>query len=163
MNKKKIIWGIVIFIFFAIIVWIDIPYIFPKNNLISKNNYDYAYKQVNAYDSSYTQENEIDSDLIDYSTWIDNTENGKVDKLVSIIDELSYKKATRPKDSSKFRLNFMASYDEDEYTTYIKDVFSITFYDDKVIGFREQDQYWEKYYKIQNKDFDIKKVMKELK
>ena len=36
MNKKKIIWGIVIFIFFAIIVWIDIPYIFPTNNLISK-------------------------------------------------------------------------------------------------------------------------------
>ncbi len=34
MNKKKIIWGILIFIFFAIIVWIDIPYIFPTNNLI---------------------------------------------------------------------------------------------------------------------------------
>ncbi len=162
-NKKKIIWGIVIFIFFAIIVWIDIPYIFPTNNLISKNNYDYTYKQVNAYDSSYTQENEIDSDLIDYSTWIDNTENGKVDKLVSIIDELSYKKARRPKDSSKFRLNFMASYDEDDYITYIKDVFSITFYDDNVIGFREQDKYWEKYYKIQDKDFDIRKVMEELK
>ncbi|HAR87224.1 MAG TPA: hypothetical protein DCR69_16005, partial [Clostridium sp.] len=96
MNKKKIIWGIVIFIFFAIIVWIDIPYIFPTNNLISKNNYDYTYKQVHAYDYTYRQEDEIDSDLLDNSTWIDNTENGKVDKLVSIIDELSYKKARRP-------------------------------------------------------------------
>ncbi len=163
MNKKKIIWGIVIFIFFAIIVWIDIPYIFPENNLISKNNYDYAYKQVNAYDSSYTQENEIDSDLIDYSTWIDNTENGKVDKLVSIIDELSYKKARRPKDSSKYSLEFVASYDEDEYTTYTEGVFYITFYDDNVIGFQEQDQHKEKYYKIQDKDFDIKKIMEELK
>ena len=57
----------------------------------------------------------------------------------------------------------MASYDEDEYTTYTKDVFSITFYDDNVIGFREQDQYWEKYYKIQDKDFDIRKIMEELK
>jgi len=57
----------------------------------------------------------------------------------------------------------MASDDEDEYTTYIEDVFSITFYDDNVIGFREQDQYWEKYCKIQDKDFDIKKIMEELK
>jgi len=162
-NKKKIIWGIVIFIFFAIIVWIDIPYIFPTNNLMSKTNYDYTYKQVRAYDYTYILENEIDSDFLDNFIRIDNNKDGEVDKLVSIIDELSYKKARRPKDSSKFRLNFMASYDEDEYTTYIKDVFSITFYDDKVIGFREQDQYWEKYYKIQNKDFDIKKVMKELK
>ncbi len=163
MNKKKIIWGIVIFIFFAIIVWIDIPYIFPTNNLISKNNYDYTYKQVNAYDYTYRQEDEIDSDLLYNSTWIDNTEDDKVNKLVSIIDELSYKKARRPKDWSKFSLNFMASYDEDEYTTYTKDVFSITFYDDNVIGFREQDQHKEKYYKIQDKDFDIRKVMEELK
>ncbi len=163
MNKKKIIWGIVIFIFFAIIVWIDVPYIFPKNNLISKNNYDYTYKQVNACDYIYTQEDEIDSDLLDNFTWIENTKDGEVDKLVRIIDELSYKKARRPKELSKYNLNFMASYDEDEYTTYTKDVFSITFYDDNVIGFQEQDQHKEKYYKIQDKDFDIRKVMEELK
>ncbi len=163
MNKKKIIWRILIFIFFAIIVWIDIPYIFPTNNLISKNNYDYTYKQVNACDYTYRQEDEIDSDLLDNFTWIDNTKDGEVDKLVSIIDELSYKKARRPKESSKYNLNFMASYDEDEYTTYTKDVFSITFYDDNVIGFQEQDQYKEKYYKIQDKDFDIWKIMTELK
>jgi len=162
-NKKKIIWGIVIFIFFAIIVWIDVPYIFPKNNLISKNNYDYTYKQVNACDYIYTQEDEIDSDLLDNFTWIENTKDGEVDKLVRIIDELSYKKARRPKELSKYNLNFMASYDEDEYTTYTKDVFSITFYDDNVIGFQEQDQHKEKYYKIQDKDFDIRKVMEELK
>ncbi|WP_346868483.1 hypothetical protein [Clostridium sp. UBA1353] len=163
MNKKKIIWGILILIFFAIIVWIDIPYIFPTNNLISKNNYDYTYKQVNACDYTYRQEDEIDSDLLDNFIRIDNTKDGEVDKLVSIIDELSYKKARRPKESSKYNLNFMASYDEDEYTTYTKDVFSITFYDDNVIGFQEQDQYKEKYYKIQDKDFDIRKVMEELK
>ena len=162
-NKRKIILGIVIFLIFAIIVWIDIPYVFPKNNLMSKTNYDYTYKQVRAFDYTYMLENEIDSDLLDNSTWIVNTENGKVDKLVSIIDKLSYKKARRPKDWSKFSLNFMASYDEDEYTTYTKDVFSITFYGDNVIGFREQDQHKEKYYKIQDKDFDIRKVMEELK
>uniref|UniRef100_UPI003217219C hypothetical protein n=1 Tax=Clostridium sp. UBA1353 TaxID=1946347 RepID=UPI003217219C len=150
-------------IFFAIIVWIDIPYIFPTNNLISKNNYDYTYKQVNACDYTYRQEDEIDSDLLDNFIRIDNTKDGEVDKLVSIIDELSYKKARRPKESSKYNLNFMASYDEDEYTTYTKDVFSITFYDDNVIGFQEQDQYKEKYYKIQDKDFDIWKIMTELK
>ncbi|GAA0765453.1 hypothetical protein GCM10008908_02040 [Clostridium subterminale] len=153
MNKKKIIWGIVIFIIFAIIVWIDIPYVFPSNNLISKKNYNYTYKQVNA----------IDLDLLDNSIWIDNTKDGEVDKLISIIDELSYKKARSPKGWSKYSLNFMASYKEDEYTTYTKDVFSITFYDDNVIGFREQEQYKEKYYKIQDKKFDIKKIMEELK
>ncbi|GAA0765315.1 hypothetical protein GCM10008908_01660 [Clostridium subterminale] len=76
---------------------------------------------------------------------------------------MSCKKARRPKDWYKYSLEFIASYDEDEYTTYTEGVFSITFYDDNVIGFREQDQYKEKYYKIQDKDFDIKKIMELLK
>ncbi|WP_346917044.1 hypothetical protein [Clostridium sp.] len=153
MNKKKIIWGIVIFIIFAIIVWIDIPYLFPSKSLISKKNYDYTYRQVRVQDL----------DSLDYSTRIDNTEDGKVDKLISIIDDLSFKKARRPKDWSEYSLNFIGSYKEDEYTTYTKDVFSITFYDDNVIGFREQEQYKVKYYKIQDKEFDIKKILEELK
>jgi len=152
-NKKKIIWGIVIFIIFAIIVWIDIPYLFPSKSLISKKNYDYTYRQVRVQDL----------DSLDYSTRIDNTEDGKVDKLISIIDDLSFKKARRPKDWSEYSLNFIGSYKEDEYTTYTKDVFSITFYDDNVIGFREQEQYKVKYYKIQDKEFDIKKILEELK
>jgi len=151
-NKKKIIWGIVIVIIFSIIVWIDIPYVFPSKNLISKKNYDYTYKQVSA----------IDLDFIDDSIWIYNTKDGEVDKLISIIDELSYKKARRPRGWSNYSLNFMASYKEDKYTTYTKDVFSITFYDDNVIGFREEVQYKEKYYKIQDKEFDIKKIIGEL-
>lgn len=120
---------------------------------MSKTNYDYTY----------ILENEIDSDLLDNLTWIDNTKDGEVDKLVSIIDELSCEKARMPKDRSKYSLEFIASYDEDEYTTYTEGVFSITFYDDNVIGFQEQDQHKEKYYKIQDKDFDIKKIMEELK
>ncbi len=68
MNKKKIIWGILILIFFATIVWIDMPYIFPKNNLMSKTNNDYTYKQVRAYDYTYILENEIDSELLDNLT-----------------------------------------------------------------------------------------------
>jgi hypothetical protein len=151
-NKKKIIWGIVIFLIFAIIVWIDIPYVFSSKNLISKNNYDYTYKRVSAIDLNY----------VEGSIWIYNTEDGDVDKLISIIDELSFKKARRPKNWSEYRLNFMATYEEDEYTSFTTDVFSITFYEDNVIGFREQDQYKEKYYKIQDKKFDIKKIIKEL-
>ena len=56
----------------------------------------------------------------------------------------------------------MATYEEDENTSFITDVFSITFYEDNVIGFREQDQYKEKYYKIQDKKFDINKIIEEL-
>lgn len=152
MNKKKIILGIVISIVIAIIVWIDIPYLFPSKNLISKNNYDYTYRQVRV----------LDLDSLDSSTRIDNTEDGKVDKLISIIDDLSFKKARRPKDWSEYSLNFIGIYKDDEYNTYAKEVFSIRFYEDNVIGFREKPEYKEKYYKIQDKKFDIKKIIREL-
>ncbi|WP_346935717.1 hypothetical protein [Clostridium sp.] len=152
MNKKKIILGIVISIVIAIIVWIDIPYLFPSKNLISKNNYDYTYRQVNIEDF----------DSVDSSTWIDNTEDGKVDKLISIIDDLSFKKAKIPKDQSEYSLNFIGTYKEDEYNTYAKEVFSIRFYEDNVIGFQEKPESIGKYYKIQDKEFDIKKIIEEL-
>jgi len=151
-NKKKIILGVVIFIVLAIIVWIDIPYLFPSKNLISKNNYDYTYIQVRV----------LDLDSLDYSTRIDNTEDGNVDKLISIIDDLSFKKARRPKDWSEYSLNFIGTYKEDEYITYTTDVFFISFYEDNVIGFREKPVCKEKYYKIQDKGFDIKKIIEEL-
>ena len=152
MNKKKIIWGVVIVFVLAIIVWIDIQYLFPSKNFISKNNYDYTYRQVRVQD--------LDSS--DYSTRIDNTEDGKVDKLISIIDDLSFKKARRPKDWSDYSLNFIGTYKEDEYITYTKEVFFISFYEDNVIGFREKPEYKEKYYKIQDKEFDIRKIIEEL-
>jgi len=151
-NKKKIIWGIVIFLIFAIIVWIDIPYVFPSKNLISKKNYDYTYRQVKIEDF----------DSIDFSAWIDNTEDGKVDKLISIIDDLSFKKTRIPKDQSEYSLNFIGTYKEDEYITYAKEVFSIRFYEDNVIGFQEKPESIGKYYKIQDKEFDIKKIIDEL-
>lgn len=82
MNKKKIIWGSVISIVLAIIIWIGIPYLFPSKNLISKNNYEYTYRQARV----------IDLNSIDDSICIDNIEAGEVDKLISIIDDLSLKK-----------------------------------------------------------------------
>lgn len=80
LNKKKIIWGTVISIVLAIIVWIEIPYLFPSKNLISKNNYDYTYRQARV----------LDLDSVDNSICIDNTEAGEVDRLISIIDDLSF-------------------------------------------------------------------------
>lgn len=152
MSKKKVIWGTVISIVLAIIVWIRIPYLFPSKNLISKNDYDYTYRQAI----------DIDLDSIDGSICIDNIETDEVDKLISIIDDLSFKKTREPKGRSTYDLTFIATYKGDEKSTYTEQVFSIKFHEDNVIGFQKKIQYKEKYYKIRNKEFDIKKIIEEL-
>jgi len=149
--NKKIIWGISTFFILAIIVWIAIPFGFQSNNLISRNNFEYSYKKAMVRDLD-NLENSI----------IDNTEAGKVDKLISVIDELSLKKTWKPNDWSNYSLSFTATYKEGETSTYTKEVFFISFYKDKVIGFKRKPQEKETYYKIQNEEFDIKKVIEEL-
>jgi len=153
LSKKKIFWGIGIFIFLAIVVSITMPYLFSSKNLISKNDYDYMYKQVHVVDFDNLL-NPID---------IDNTETGKVDKLISVIDGLALKKAMKPNDFSNYGLSFIATYRENETSIYTKEVFYISFYKDNVIGFKKKPKYTETYYKIQNKEFDIKKVIEEFK
>lgn len=41
-------------------------------------------------------------------------------------------------------------------------MFEISFYKNNVIGFKRKPQYKEIYYKIQNEDFDITKIIKDL-
>ncbi|MBU3145407.1 hypothetical protein [Clostridium sp. CF012] len=153
MNKKKIFWGIGIFIFTAIIVSITMPYLFNSKNLISKNNYDYMYKQVHV----------VDFDNLLNPIRIDNAESGKVDKLISEINGLSLKKTMRPSGSSNYGLSFIATYNENETSTYTKEVFYISFYKDNMIGFTRNPNYRETYYKIQNEEFDIKKNIEKFK
>lgn len=136
----------------AIAVWILIPFILQSKNLISRNNFDYSYKQAAI----------IDYDNLDNSLHIDNGESGKVDKLISIIDRLSIKKTIKPKDFSNYSLSFIATFKEDGNSTYTKEVFSIRFYKDKVIGFKRKPQEKEIYYKFKSEEFDIKKVIEEL-
>jgi len=71
---------------------------------------------------------------------------------------LSLKKTRIPKDQSEYSLNFIGT-----YITYAKEVFSIRLYEDNVIGFKEKPESIGKYYKIQDKKFDIKKIIEELK
>jgi hypothetical protein len=75
---------------------------------------------------------------------------------------LSFEKTRRPKGWPTYELTFIATYKGDEKITYTEKVFSIKFYEDNVIGFQKKLQYKEKYYKIQNKEFDIKKIIEEL-
>lgn len=152
MNKKKILWGIVIFILFAIIVWIVLPYVIASKNLISRNNYDYIYKQAKV----------LDLDNLENSISIDNAKAYKVDKLISTIDDLSLKKTRKPSDGSNYGISFVATYKEGKSSTYTQEVLFIRFYKDNVIGFQKKPHYKETYYKIQDKEFDIKKVIKEL-
>lgn len=152
MNKKKILWGIVIFSLLAIIVWNAVPYLFSSKNLISRNNYDYSYRQAKL----------LDLDNSKNSICIDNAKSGKVDKLIRVVDGLSLKKAMKPSDEFNYTLCFVATYKKGKLSTYTEEVFSIRFYKNNVIAFQTDPQYKERYYKIQNKEFDIKKIIKEL-
>jgi hypothetical protein len=152
LNKKKILWGTVIFILLAMIVWIAVPYLFSSKNVISRNNYDYTYRQAKV----------LNLDNLENSISIDNAESGKVDKLISIINDLSLKKTMKPNDKANYNISFIATYKGGESSTFTQEVFSIRFYKDKVIGFQRKPQYKETYYKIQNEEFDIKKVIGKL-
>lgn len=152
MSKKRTFCGIGIFIFIAIIVSITMPYLFNSKNLISKNNYDYMYKQVYV----------VNFDNLLNPIYIDNDKTNKVNKLISVIDGLDLKKAMQPNDFSNYGLSFIATYKENETSTYTKEVFYISFYKDNVIGFKNNSKYKETYYKVQNEKFDIKKAIEEL-
>lgn len=128
------------------------PYIFSSNNLISKNNYNCEYVEATLY-YSYNERN---------STIIKNNESAKVDKLIKVIDELSIKKTTKPKERTYSCISFVTTYKGDDNIIYTQDMFEISFYKNNVIGFKRKPQYKERYYKIQNEDFDITKVIKEL-
>lgn len=142
----------VIFIVLALIIWRDIPHIFPSQNLISRNNYGYTYRELRVFDW----------DFIGTSTWLDNSEAGVVDELVSILDNLSLRRCNRPKDYSEYEISFVATYKAEETTTYTAPVFSIIFYENNIIGFKEEGKYKEKYYKILDKDFNIKGIIENL-
>lgn len=152
LSKKKIIWETVVFVVLAIILWSVMPYIFSSNNLISKNQYDYSYKQLRVFDLSG----------FDDSIWIDNTEAGEVEQLISKIDKLSLKKTWKPMDSSSHRITVVGAYRGNDGPAYTEPVFSITFYEDNVISFNEEPNYREKFYQVQDKEFDIKGVIEEI-
>lgn len=150
MSKKRVIWVIGIIIIITIVLVIANPYIFKSNNLISKNKYDYEYVQLETLDL----EGGLD--------WLDDTDVGPIDKLVHIIDDLSVKKAIKSSNKFKYSITFIATYEEDKKIQYTKPVFTLNFYDNNVIGFKKEPGYREQYYKVQNKEFNIKEVMEQL-
>lgn len=111
----------------------------------------------------YKQVHVVDFDNLLNPIRIDNAESGKVDKLISEINGLSLKKTMRPSGSSNYGLSFIATYNENETSTYTKEVFYISFFKDNVIGFTKNPNYREAYYKIQNEEFDIKKIIEKFK
>lgn len=147
MNKKKIIWYVVMLVILTVAILIGIPYIFTTTNLISKNSHNYTYEEAKI----------IDLEDIEESVSIKNDE-GKVDKLLKDIDELSIKKVKEPKEWSTYGISFVATYKKEEGSTYTEEVFFIRFYKDNVIGFKKAPKK-EVYYKIQDEEFNIKEVI----
>ena len=147
MNKKKIIWYLVMLGILTVAIFIVIPYLFTTTNLISKNSHNYTYEEAKI----------IDLENIEELVSIKNDE-GKVDKLLKDIDELSTKKVKEPKEWSTYGISFVATYKKEEGSTYTEEVFFIRFYKDNVIGFKKGPKK-EIYYKIQGKEFNIKEVI----
>lgn len=150
MNKKKILWYLVMLIILAVVVWFGVPYIFTSTNLISKNSDNYTYEEANI----------VELENIEEYARIKNDE-GKVDKLLKDIDELSIKKVNKPKEWSTYGISFVATYKKEEGSTYTEEVFFIRFYKDNVIGFKKGPKK-EIYYKIQGKEFNIKEIINSL-
>lgn len=147
MNKKKKLWYLVILTILAMVVWLGVPYIFTSTNLISKNSHNYTYEEARI----------VDFENIEGYARIKNDE-GKVDKLLKDIDELSIKKVSKPKEWSTYGISYVATYKKEEGSTYTEEVFFIRFYKDNVIGFKKGPKK-EIYYKIQGEEFNIKEVI----
>ena len=152
MKKKKIILTIFVFIILISVAIIARPYIFSSRKLISRNNYNYNYIRATA----------LDLDSINNFIEIDNTQNSNVDALMNLIDDLSVKRTLKPKSIYDYMITFTASYSENDRSTYTKDVFTLEFYKNNVIGFYENSNYREQYFKIEDKEFDIEKIIENL-
>lgn len=103
-------------IIFVLAIYIIIPYVFSSRNLISKNYDNCTYEEICILDSNSTE----------YSVKIKNNKEGKVDKLVKLIDGLTIKKTWKPKDLSTYGISFVATYKKEEGNTCTEEVFFYT-------------------------------------
>lgn len=152
--KKKIIWVMVVAIFFCVVAWFDFPYLVSSKNLISNQNVDYTYERI-----SFT--NWYDNDLHS----LEVTDEIQMKNIIDKIDGLKLRR-TRNFIYGNEEISFTARYAKKDMT-YVEGVFSINFKQvngDNYLAFiRMGDTYKSQYYKILNKDFNIEKFIEELK
>ncbi|MDU1411882.1 MAG: hypothetical protein E6929_03625 [Clostridium sp.] len=152
MKKKKIVLTIFVFTILISVAIVARPYIFSSTKLISRNNYNYNYIRATA----------LDWDSINNFIELDNTQNSNVDALINLIDNLSVRRTLKPKSIYNYTVTFTATYSENDSSTYTQPVFTLQFYSNNVIGFYEKSNYKKQYFKIEDKEFDIEKIIENL-
>lgn len=152
MKKKKIVLTILVFTILISVPIIARPYIFSSTKLISRNNYNYNYISATI----------LDLDSINKFIEIDNTQNNNVDELINLVDNWSVRRTLKPKSIYNYTIGFTATYSENDRSTYTKHVFTLKFYENNVIGFYEDSNYKERYFKVEDKEFDIEKIIETL-
>lgn len=141
MNKKKIFSGLIDAFIVIAVLWSAYPYRVVSKNIISKNNYKYEYNQVDIYKVDNDEHIEIKEES---------------DKFINAIDELRVKSVIVTKDIARDRLydiEVIATYRNDDNITCTNEVFEISLYKNKIIGFKESPTHKEKFYRIQDEKF----------
>ncbi|MEG2290467.1 MAG: hypothetical protein RR891_09405 [Clostridium sp.] len=152
MKGKKLAFSIFIVLGFSLMLWAVMPFIITSKNLITKNFADCAYIKLNV----------CDSESIGNVKYIQNTNKEDIGKLINAIDDLSYKRISKTEKANKYMLSFTGTYEEKEEVTITKNIFIINFYEDNIIGLQKTDGSKSIFYKILDKDFDIKKLIESL-
>ena len=150
MNQNKIIWGIIFTAVIIVIVWIDLPYIFSSENLISKNNYSCTYVEANVINFETGKNTKVENKA------------GNVDKIVEALDNLKVKKTRMPKEINRYFVTFTEAEKKTESETKTDTVFTVYFYDDGVIGFQDKLNQRIKYYKIKKDPKEVENLIEEL-
>ncbi|MEG0306672.1 MAG: hypothetical protein RR636_01930 [Clostridium sp.] len=152
MKSKKLAFSIFIVLGLSLMLWAVMPFIITSKNLIAKNFDDCSYIKLNV----------CDSESIGNVKYIQNTNKEDIGKLINAIDDLSYKRISKTEEANKYMLSFTGTYEEKEEVTITKNIFIINFYADNIIGLQKTDGSKSIFYKILDKDFDIKKLIESL-
>lgn len=152
MRKKKLILSATIILLLGLFLWAMLPFICPSQNLITKNCDDYICCELTL----------IDREKINEPIIVRQAQANIVTKIISILDDLSYKRTKVTLDTPLYRLELLGNLNEKTDVTIPKSVIIINFYEDNIIELYKSDQYKSIFYKILDEDFDIKESLEDL-
>lgn len=153
MNKKKLL-SLSIGVFMVIIIgWNLVPYVFTSSNIVSKMNSKYEYVQINIYNENNAKDKSI----------IKGEQSDKIQDFINSLNELKVRRTTRPNDVEDYEVYFIASYKGDDDINHTKQVFTIDFYKNNIIGIEDNSSHKEIFYKIQENEFNAKDFLNKYK
>lgn len=152
MKKKNKILSIVMFLVLGVLILYIKPFVITSNNLITDNVQECIYREAKLI--KYKKPEEVIT--------IKNSEGERVDKLINIIDNLKVKRISAPKGSPIYLLDFTGTYKDKEGRSITETIEWIECYKENIIGFYKNYNSTPVFYKIQDKDFNMKKCIEEI-